>query len=249
MTFLSATLSRVKPSPTIAVSTRAREMQDAGADVIGLGAGEPDFPTPDNIRAAGIRAIEDGRTKYTAPDGLAELKEVICAKFRYENGLDYTTSQVSVGTGGKQILYNALMATLDPGDEVVIPAPYWVSYPDMVLLAGGKPVIAEAGIATGFKLTPAALEAAIAISPARRIRSSCRKASGALATSSASRITNPPSAWIRVPDRMPWKDETARPPLRQAGSTVPNRLAGEIELVVSTGAPSSLLPTLSTLTP
>ncbi|RBI73040.1 aspartate transaminase [Roseovarius sp. TE539] len=161
MTFLSATLSRVKPSPTIAVSTRAREMQDAGADVIGLGAGEPDFPTPDNIRAAGIRAIEDGRTKYTAPDGLAELKEVICAKFRHENGLDYTTSQVSVGTGGKQILYNALMATLNPGDEVVIPAPYWVSYPDMVRLAGGEPVIAEAGIATGFKLTPAALEAAI----------------------------------------------------------------------------------------
>ncbi|MBU3258691.1 pyridoxal phosphate-dependent aminotransferase [Roseovarius sp. PS-C2] len=158
---LSATLSRVKPSPTIAVTSKAAEMRAAGMDVIGLGAGEPDFDTPDNIRAAGIRAIEEGKTKYTAPDGIPELKEAVCAKFKRDNGLDYTPAQVSVGTGGKQILYNALMATLNPGDEVIIPAPYWVSYPDMVLLAGGEPVVVPAGIETGFKLSPEALEAAI----------------------------------------------------------------------------------------
>ncbi len=161
MTFLSATLSRVKPSPTIAVSTKANEMKAAGEDVIGLGAGEPDFPTPANIAEAGIQAIRDGKTRYTAPDGIIELKQAICAKLKRDNGLSYETAQVSIGTGGKQILYNALMATLNPGDEVVIPAPYWVSYPDMVLLAGGEPVIAPAGIETGFKLSPEALEAAI----------------------------------------------------------------------------------------
>lgn len=161
MSFLSATLSRVKPSPTIAVSNMAQELKAAGRDVIGLGAGEPDFDTPDNIKAAGIRAIEAGKTKYTAVDGIAELKQAICAKFLRDNGLTYTPEQVSVGTGGKQILYNALVATLNPGDEVVIPAPYWVSYPDMVLLAGGTPVIAEASLQTRFKLTPDQLEAAI----------------------------------------------------------------------------------------
>lgn len=158
---LSATLARVKPSPTMAISARALEMKAAGEDVIGLSAGEPDFDTPENIRAAGIRAIEDGRTRYTAPDGIPELKQAVCAKFKRDNGLDYTPAQVSIASGGKQILYNALMATLNPGDEVVIPAPYWVSYPDMVTLAGGTPVIVEAGIETGFKLTPEALEAAI----------------------------------------------------------------------------------------
>ncbi|WP_297775704.1 pyridoxal phosphate-dependent aminotransferase [uncultured Roseovarius sp.] len=161
MSRLSATLSRVKPSPTIAVTTKAQELKAAGRDVIGLGAGEPDFATPAHIRAAGIRAIEEGKTKYTAVDGIPELKAAICAKFKRDNGLDYVPAQVSVASGGKQILYNALMATLNPGDEVLIPAPYWVSYPDMVLLAGGEPVIAPAGIETGFKLTPAALEAAI----------------------------------------------------------------------------------------
>ncbi|MDK3073161.1 pyridoxal phosphate-dependent aminotransferase [Sedimentitalea sp. JM2-8] len=161
MSFLSATLSRVKPSPTIAVTAKARELKEAGRDVIGLGAGEPDFDTPENIKAAGIRAIEDGKTKYTAPDGIPELKQAICAKFKRDNGLTYSPAQVSVGTGGKQILYNALMATLNPGDEVVIPAPYWVSYPDMVLLAGGEPIIAEASLQTGFKLTADQLEAAI----------------------------------------------------------------------------------------
>lgn len=161
MPFLSDTLSRVKPSPTIAVTNKARELKAAGKDVIGLGAGEPDFDTPDNIKAAGIRAIEEGKTKYTAVDGIPELKEAICAKFKRDNGLTYTPDQVSVGTGGKQILYNALMATLNPGDEVVIPAPYWVSYPDMVLLAGGEPVPVAATLENAFKLTPAQLEAAI----------------------------------------------------------------------------------------
>ena len=161
MTFLSATLSRVKPSPTIAVSTKAAEMKAAGQDVIGLGAGEPDFDTPENIRAAGIRAIQQGKTRYTAPDGIIELKQAVCAKMKRDSGLDYTPSQVSIGTGGKQILYNALVATMNPGDEVIIPAPYWVSYPDMVLLAGGEPVIAEASIQTGYKLTADQLEAAI----------------------------------------------------------------------------------------
>jgi len=161
MSFLSETLSRVKPSPTIAVTTKANELKAAGRDVIGLGAGEPDFDTPQNIKDAGIAAINAGKTKYTAPDGIIELKQAICAKFKRDNGLDYTPAQISVGTGGKQNLYNALVATLNPGDEVVIPAPYWVSYPDMVLLAGGEPVIAEASIQTGFKLTPDQLEAAI----------------------------------------------------------------------------------------
>ena len=161
MISLSATLTRVKPSPTMAISTLAQEMKAAGKDVIGLSAGEPDFPTPENIRAAGIRAIEEGKTRYTAPDGIIELKEAVCAKFKRDNGLEYTPKQISIGTGGKQILYNALMATLNPGEEVVIPAPYWVSYPDMVKLAGGEPVIVPAGIETSFKLTPEALEAAI----------------------------------------------------------------------------------------
>jgi aspartate aminotransferase len=161
MTFLSATLARVKPSPTIAVTTKARELKAAGKDVIGLGAGEPDFDTPQNIKDAAIAAIHAGKTKYTAVDGLPELKDAICAKFKRDNGLDYTPAQVTVGTGGKQVLYNALMATLNPGDEVVIPAPYWVSYPDMVLLAGGTPVVAEASSQTGYKLTPEQLEAAI----------------------------------------------------------------------------------------
>ena len=161
MSFLSATLSRVKPSPTIAVTNKARELKAAGKDVIGLGAGEPDFDTPDNIKAAAKAAIDAGHTKYTAVDGLPELKEAICAKFKRDNGLDYTPAQVSVGTGGKQILYNALVATLNPGDEVLIPAPYWVSYPDMVLLAGGEPVAIECPIENNFKLTPEQLEAAI----------------------------------------------------------------------------------------
>ncbi|MEO0390923.1 MAG: pyridoxal phosphate-dependent aminotransferase [Pseudomonadota bacterium] len=161
MSFLSTTLGRVKPSPTIAVTTKAAELRAAGRDVIGLGAGEPDFDTPQHIKDAAVVAIAMGKTKYTAVDGIPELKQAICGKFKRDNGLDYTPAQVSVSSGGKQVLYNALMATLNTGDEVIIPAPYWVSYPDMVLLAGGTPVIVEAGLETGFKLTPEALEAAI----------------------------------------------------------------------------------------
>ena len=161
MTFLSDTLARVKPSPTIAVTTKAAQLKAEGKDIIGLGAGEPDFDTPENIREAAKRAIDSGKTRYTAVDGIPELKAAICSKFLRENGLTYTPQQVSVGTGGKQILYNALMATCNPGDEVIIPAPYWVSYPDMVLLAGGTPVPVVCGIETEFKLTPEQLEAAI----------------------------------------------------------------------------------------
>ncbi|MFE3837491.1 pyridoxal phosphate-dependent aminotransferase [Pseudogemmobacter sonorensis] len=161
MAFLSDTLARVKPSATIAVTNKARELAAQGRDVIGLGAGEPDFDTPEHIREAGKRAIDAGKTRYTAVDGIPELKAAICAKFLKENGLTYVPQQVSVATGGKQILYNAFMATLNPGDEVVIPAPYWVSYPDMVLLAGGTPVTVTASLATDFKITPEALEAAI----------------------------------------------------------------------------------------
>lgn len=161
MSFLSATLDRVKPSPTIAVTTKAQELKAAGRDVIGLGAGEPDFDTPDNIKAAGIAAINEGRTKYTAVDGIPELKQAICAKFKRDNALTYTPDQVTVGTGGKQVLYNTFTATLNPGDEVIIPAPYWVSYPDMVLLAGGEPVFIAATLDADFKITAAQLEAAI----------------------------------------------------------------------------------------
>ena len=141
MAFLADTLQRIKPSATIGVTDKARALKLAGRDVIGLGAGEPDFDTPENIKEAAIRAIRDGRSsKYTNVDGIAELKAAVVAKFKRENGLDYKPSQISVGTGGKQVLYNALMATLNPGDEVIIPAPYWVSYPDMVMIAGGAPV-------------------------------------------------------------------------------------------------------------
>ncbi|MEM1419758.1 MAG: pyridoxal phosphate-dependent aminotransferase [Pseudomonadota bacterium] len=161
MAFLADSLARVKPSPTIAVTNMARELKAAGRDVIGLGAGEPDFDTPQNIKDAAKAAIDAGKTKYTAPDGIPELKEAIAAKFKRENGLEYTPAQVSVGTGGKQVLYNALVATMNAGDEVLIPAPYWVSYPDMVLLAGGEPVVIPTSIETNFKMTAEALEAAI----------------------------------------------------------------------------------------
>ena len=161
MSFLSAALDRVKPSATIAVTDKARQLKAAGRNVIGLGAGEPDFDTPANIKLAAIHAIEAGKTKYTAVDGIPELKEAIIAKFQRENGLTYKPNQITVGTGGKQVLYNALMATLNPGDEVIIPAPYWVSYPEMVALAGGTPVPVVCTAEFGFKLQPAALEAAI----------------------------------------------------------------------------------------
>ncbi len=161
MAFIATSLARIKPSPTIAVTQKAAELKAAGRDVIGLGAGEPDFPTPDNIKAAGIRAIETDDTKYTAVDGTPALKKAVCLKFKRENNLAYTPEQIHVASGGKQVIYNAMMATLDPGDEVIIPAPYWVSYPDIVLLAGGTPVFIETTLESGFKVTAEQLEAAI----------------------------------------------------------------------------------------
>lgn len=151
----------VKESPTLVVTARALELKRQGRDIISLGAGEPDFPTPAHIRQAGIDAIEAGKTRYTAVDGTPELKEAIIAKFKRENGLDYTAKQILVSSGGKQSFYNLCQAYLNEGDEVIIPAPYWVSYPDMVLLAGGKPVVVQAGIEQGFKITPAQLAAAL----------------------------------------------------------------------------------------
>jgi aspartate aminotransferase len=161
MSIVSNSLKRIKPSPTLAVTQKAREMKDAGNDVIGLGAGEPDFDTPDNIKEAAIDAIRRGETKYTAVDGTPKLKKAIQGKFSRENNLSYELSQISVGTGGKQIIYNAFMATLNPGDEVIIPAPYWVSYPDMVLLAGGKPKILQCSEKNEFKIKPKELKKAI----------------------------------------------------------------------------------------
>ncbi|MBT4933221.1 MAG: pyridoxal phosphate-dependent aminotransferase [Rhodospirillaceae bacterium] len=161
MPFIAARLSRIKPSPTIAVATKARELKAAGRDVIGLGAGEPDFDTPDHIKEAAKAAMDRGDTKYTAVAGTPELRQAIVDKLKRDNNLDYTIDQISVGCGGKQNIYNALMATLDPGDEVIIPAPYWVSYPDITLLAEGNPVIVNCPAEAGFKLTPEALEAAI----------------------------------------------------------------------------------------
>ena len=161
MSFLSQTLSRVKPSPTIAMTNLARELAAEGRDIISLSAGEPDFDTPAHIREAGKAAIDAGHTRYTAVDGIPELKRAVADKFRRENGLDYAPGQITVGTGGKQILYNALMATLNPGDEVIIPAPYWVSYPDMVALGGGTPVIVTGSLENGYRITPEQLDAAI----------------------------------------------------------------------------------------
>ncbi|WP_297508301.1 pyridoxal phosphate-dependent aminotransferase [uncultured Caulobacter sp.] len=161
MSLESAALRRIAPSATIAISAKARALKAAGRDVIALSAGEPDFDTPDNIKNAAIEAIKAGKTKYTDPDGMPELKAAICAKFKRENGLDYKPSQIHVAPGGKPVIYNALVATLNPGDEVIIPAPYWVSYPDMTLLAGGTPVPVETTAESGFKITPEALEAAI----------------------------------------------------------------------------------------
>ena len=161
MGFISDALNRIQPSATIAISNKALAMQAEGKNVIGLAAGEPDFETPRNVKDAAIKAINDGKTRYTAVDGIPQLKQAIVDKFKRENGLDYKLSQVSVGTGGKQVLFNALLATVNPGDEVIIPAPYWVSYPDIVMLAGGVPVIVQGDPAKGFKLQAVALEKAI----------------------------------------------------------------------------------------
>ncbi len=157
----SASLSRIKPSPTLAATQMARDLKAQGRDVISLGAGEPDFDTPDFVKEAAIKAIRDGKTKYTNVDGIPELKAAVIAKFKRDNDLSYDVSQINIAPGGKAVLYNALVATLNPGDEVIIPAPYWVSYPDMTLLAGGEPVFVETTQESGFKLTPEALERAI----------------------------------------------------------------------------------------
>ena len=161
MSIISNSLKRIKPSPTIAVTQKARELKAAGKDVIALGAGEPDFDTPDNIKKAAVKAIRNGDTKYTPVDGTLAIKNAVIKKFKRENKLNYTSDQITVGTGGKQVLYNAFVATLNKGDEVLIPAPFWVSYPDMVLLAGGKPKFIKCGEEDGFKLTPAKLKKAI----------------------------------------------------------------------------------------
>ena len=161
MSIVSNNLKRIKPSPTMAVTQKAKELKASGKDIIGLGAGEPDFDTPDNIKQAAIKAINDGDTKYTAVDGTPALKKAIIKKFKEENNLDYQIDQITVGTGGKQVIYNAMMATLNEGDEVIIPAPYWVSYPDIVLLAGGTPIILECNEKQGFKINPSELEKSI----------------------------------------------------------------------------------------
>ncbi len=159
--FLAESLGRIKPSPTIAVTQKARDLVAQGRDVIGLGAGEPDFDTPDNIKDAAIAAIRRGETKYTAVEGIPELRAAITRKFKRENDLTYAPAQTFVAPGGKSVLYNALMATLNPGDEVIVPAPYWVSYPDIVRLAGATPIEVMTTLENGFRLTPEALEAAI----------------------------------------------------------------------------------------
>ncbi|MBX6369897.1 MAG: pyridoxal phosphate-dependent aminotransferase, partial [Rhodospirillales bacterium] len=161
MSLIASRLARIKPSPTIAVTTKAAELKAAGRDVIGLGAGEPDFDTPQNIQEAAIAAMRRGETRYTAVDGTPALKKAISAKFKRENGLDYATNQITVGSGGKQVIFNAMLATLNPGDEVIIPAPYWVSYPDMVNLCDGTPVFVPCPQENGFKLQPKDLDAAI----------------------------------------------------------------------------------------
>lgn len=205
MAFIADALSRVKPSATIAVTNKARELKAAGRDVIGLGAGEPDFDTPENIKQAAITAITEGKTKYTAVDGIPELKEAICAKFKRENGLTYEPNQVTVGTGGKQVLYNALIATINPGDEVLVPAPYWVSYPDMVLLAGGVPVTVDASMDTGFKMTPEALDAAITPKTKWLIFNSPSNPSGAAYTRAELKaltdvLLKHPQVWVMTDD-------------------------------------------------
>ena len=205
MAFIAASLDRIKPSPTIAVTARSLELKAQGRDIIALGAGEPDFDTPDNIKAAGIAAIQKGDTKYTAVDGTPALKKAIAAKFARENGLSYKPEQVTVASGGKQIIFNAMIATLDPGDEVIIPSPYWVSYPDIVLLAGGTPVIVPTTMETNFKVQAAALEAAITPKTKWVILNSPSNPSGAAYTEAELRpltdvLMRHPHVWVLTDD-------------------------------------------------
>ena len=202
---LSEAINRVKPSATIAVTTKANEMKRQGLDVIGLGAGEPDFDTPENIKEAAIRALREGKTKYTPSDGIPELKEAIVGKFARENGLTYKPSQVNVSPGGKAVLFNAFMATLNVGDEVVIPAPYWVSYPEMVLLCGAAPVAVPCGADTAYKLTPEKLEAAITPKTKWLILNSPSNPTGAAYTGAelkalAEVLLRHPQVWVLTDD-------------------------------------------------
>ncbi len=205
MSILAQRLSRIKPSPTIAVTQKARDLKAAGRDVLSLGAGEPDFDTPDTIKAAAIAAINAGDTKYTPVDGTPALKKAIAAKFKRENGLEYALDQINVGVGGKQVLYNALVATLNPGDEVVIPAPYWVSYPDMVELAEGTPVPVNCPAELGFKLQPADLERVITAKTKWLILNSPSNPSGAAYTRAELKaltdvLVRHPHVWVMTDD-------------------------------------------------
>lgn len=205
MSIIAKRLSAIKPSPTIAVTQKAAELKAAGVDVIGLGAGEPDFDTPDHIKAAAKAAIDKGETKYTAVAGTPALRKAIADKFKRENGLDYTIDQITVGCGGKQVLYNAFVATIDEGDEVVIPAPYWVSYPDIVLMCGGTPVFVECTEDNAFKLSPAQLEAAITLKTKWLILNSPSNPTGAAYSAAdlkalADVLLKHPHVWIMVDD-------------------------------------------------
>ena len=205
MSFIADRLARIKPSPTIAVTTKAQELKAAGRDVIGLGAGEPDFDTPANIQEAAIKAIKAGQTRYTAVDGTPALKQAIVAKFKRENNLTYAPNQISVGTGGKQVLYNALIATLNPGDEVIIPAPYWVSYPDIVVLGDGTPVAVPCSQNNGFKMRPEQLEAAITPKTKWLILNSPSNPTGAVYTHAELRaladvLLRHPDVWVLTDD-------------------------------------------------
>jgi aspartate aminotransferase len=201
----SASLRRVQPSATAAASTKARALRAAGRDVISLDAGEPDLDTPENIKAAAIQAIRDGKTKYTDVDGIPQLKEAICAKFRRENGLTYAPNQINVSPGGKPVIFNAMVASLNPGDEVIIPTPYWVSYPDMVLIAGGEPKFVATSAEKGFKVDPADLEAAITPRTRWLILNSPSNPSGAAYTEAelkalAAVLLRHPNVWVLTDD-------------------------------------------------
>lgn len=202
---LSEAVNRVQPSATIAVTTKAAELKRSGADVIGLGAGEPDFDTPEHIKEAGLRAIRDGKTKYTPADGIPELKEAVCAKFKRDNDLDYVPSQVNVSPGGKAVIFNAFIATLNPGDEVIVPAPYWVSYPEMARMAGATPKFVACGPNANYKLTPEALESAITPQAKWLILNSPSNPTGAAYTEAELRgladvLLRHPNVWILTDD-------------------------------------------------
>ncbi len=205
MSFIAARLSRIKPSPTIAVTQKARDLKAAGQDVIGLGAGEPDFDTPAHIIEAAKAAMDRGETRYTAVAGTPELRQAICDKFKRENGLDYTPDQITVGCGGKQIIFNAFMATLDDGDEVIIPAPYWVSYPDIALLAEGKPVVVPCPVEGGFRMRPEDLERAITPKTKWLVLNSPSNPSGAAYTEAETKaltdvLMKHPHVWVLTDD-------------------------------------------------